>query len=556
MTDDRDLDLDLRDRLSLLAAAVPVESPGSVAPVRARIRSGATGQRLVLSGLLPVVAVVLIGTVLVALAQVGPLSPGVNNTNGPVVATTTDGPFELTIRSTKARYAPSEPIDIDASLTYLGGDEALIRHAQGASMPGINAQRPGGPIGFGTREPVVGDLRLSPSWRESCEQTNLPGGQPLTIPFEKSAAWSGDDPRSQDYSQYLRDPVLRLQAGTWNVYAVAEFVRAECGFPADPDVNISFRKVSLEATIEIEVLAGDPSATTARADPSDGVPSLEPTPAQTPRLDPTHGVIQPDGSVVDEASDGSFDLRLRAERSVYLESEPIDIAAELRFQGVEQPSVDLSGSTLVGFGLRQLDGTLGMGWGSAATCAPLGSMSSGSDTQVRVIPFAKSVAFSEEDPNREYWEAYMADPELRLPEGTWQIIATTLFRLGKACEVAGPQLTTSVTVKVVSPAGEAIELWTAAAPATGCRLAMGGGILALHPESGLGVLAVLDAPAVAVTWPFGYTARWEAAGAVLLDPTGMLVARVGDHVRFTGGANDGSFYVCTGVHAVDESSTP
>ena len=232
-------DLELRERLARMAAAVPAEPPGLVGRVTTpSVRAGTTTRRLALGGMVPILAVAVAGTLLAALAKVGPFAPGATARSVPVVATTTGGPFELAIRSSKARYAPGEAIAIEATLTYRGPEPSLqIAHAQGAA---------GGPVGFGIDEPVLGELRLSPSWSESCERSTLQPGQPLTVPFEKSAAWSGNDPRSSEYQAVVLEPALRLSAGTWHPYAIAEFSIGEC----------SAYQIEMRVGIEIEVETG------------------------------------------------------------------------------------------------------------------------------------------------------------------------------------------------------------------------------------------------------------------------------------------------------------
>ena len=222
MTDD--FDASLRRRLESLASAVPVAPPGDItAVVRQPVRARSTS-RLALAGLLPVVAVVAIGAVLASVLKIGP-GPGDSSAgstdapNGPIEATTRAGDFELMIRSAKARYAVDEPIDVKASLVYLGSGSVQIAHGQGAR---------GTAVGFGIEEPVFGDLRLAPVVAESCERSTLEGGIPLEVPFAKAGGWSGDDPRAGEYQAWFQDPVLRLPAGVWHIYAVAGFSIETC----------------------------------------------------------------------------------------------------------------------------------------------------------------------------------------------------------------------------------------------------------------------------------------------------------------------------------------
>lgn len=98
-----------------------------------------------------------------------------------------------------------------------------------------------------------------------------------------------------------------------------------------------------------------------------------------------------------------------------------------------------------------------------------------------------------------------------------------------------------------APDGLAIPLPTSPPNTTGfCRLAGGGGLLAPHPDTVLGVAGSVTGNVLPIIWPHGYTARRDDDGTVvLLDPAGQVVARQGDRVSFAGGfGNDGIFHAC------------
>lgn len=267
-------DVELHERLAALAAAVPVEAPGGMTVVSPHMRTGRTGRRFALGGFVPLIAVLVIATVVAGLAKLGPFAPGTTQGgNGPVTSTNLDGQFELTVRSAKARYTVSEPLEIEATLVYRGAGDVVISHAQGAPVPGRGSvDGPdtggiGGPLGFGIVEPVIGDLVLGPSWAESCERTTLVRDVPLTVPFAKSGGFSGSNPRADEYRALLTDPVLRLTHGVWHVYAVAEFSLGGCGG----------EQHALRATIEVEVVAESNPTTAPTSDPSSSI-ALPPTP--------------------------------------------------------------------------------------------------------------------------------------------------------------------------------------------------------------------------------------------------------------------------------------
>src|SRR6185312_6079083 len=101
------LDIDLRDRLGRLGAAVPVTPApalGTVPVVRVRRRPMAFGS------LVPTLVLVVIGTALAGLAHIGPFATGSDGSNGSVSATQRSGEFTLEIHSVKARYSAGEPM--------------------------------------------------------------------------------------------------------------------------------------------------------------------------------------------------------------------------------------------------------------------------------------------------------------------------------------------------------------------------------------------------------------------------------------------------------------
>ena len=77
-----------------------------------------------------------------------------------------------------------------------------------------------------------------------------------------------------------------------------------------------------------------------------------------------------------------------------------------------------------------------------------------------------------------------------------------------------------------------------------CEAAFIGGVLAADPADGLGLRGETRGVA-SVVWPFGYSARRESSGIVLLDRSGQKVAREGDTVAMAGAlGDDGTAYPC------------
>ena len=119
---------------------------------------------------------------------------------------------------------------------------------------------------------------------------------------------------------------------------------------------------------------------------------------------------------------------------------------------------------------------------------------------------------------------------------------------------ASPLLTSTPAPPKPTPVGDLIPLWTASAPPptspiTGrqvCDLAHVGGILAGHPESGLGLTDRRGRRIWPVIWLFGFTARATPDGIVLIDAGGSVVAREGDRIEAAGGTNvEGVTYICS-----------
>jgi hypothetical protein len=109
--------------------------------------------------------------------------------------------------------------------------------------------------------------------------------------------------------------------------------------------------------------------------------------------------------------------------------------------------------------------------------------------------------------------------------------------------------------------GSLIPLWTSAPPPVingdeVCRSALGGGRLARHPDSGLGVRNAFG-EVQPIVWPFGFEARDDYGVAVLVDADGVVVAREGDFVQFAGGFNvDSVFAACGAVEVIAQTPSP
>jgi hypothetical protein len=221
MTDD--FDISLRRRLEAVAAAVPISPAGVVTAVAPRAVRTTPGSRLAVAGLVPVIAVVVVGTLLASLAGVGPFagstnmppSDGASPPNPPIEATTRLGDFELTIRSAKSRYSGDEPVDVTASLTYVGPDDAtVIRH------------QIYGPINFEI-EPQPDGVGLQPSGPDVCAPLEL----------------QRDIPSIEQLAEIHEVAPVYLPEGRFAMTSSAFFRLGECVGDG----------IGLEATVEIDV---------------------------------------------------------------------------------------------------------------------------------------------------------------------------------------------------------------------------------------------------------------------------------------------------------------
>jgi hypothetical protein len=285
-----DLDRDLSNRLGRLAQAVPV-SAGRLDPVH---RSAVAARQRVRMAWVTPLAVLVIGALVVGLAKFGSSGPGASAAPGGFVATDARGPFSLTIRSVKTVYRPDEPIDVDAVLAFAGPSASVtITHGLGVH---------GGPLGFGVTEPVsvpgVGWLQLGSVYEEACTSSRLERDAPLEASYAKGGSplqEAPNGPTLDALQAFMSDPVLHLPAGTWHVYAVAEFTTAGCGASGSD-------RYQLRADITI-VVADDPAATPGPPQP-------------TPFLDnPVYG-----GDDI-----GNMTLQLKSQHATYTAGSPVEL---------------------------------------------------------------------------------------------------------------------------------------------------------------------------------------------------------------------------------------
>jgi hypothetical protein len=261
--------------------------------------------------------------------------------------------------------------------------------------------------------------------------------------------------------------------------------------------------------------------------------------------------IQPDGSVRAVVDTGSIELSISSPSSVVLADEPFAVLASYAYLGPLDQTIVSADYPVITFGIDQLNATaptdIGLGF-VGASCQEA-TLDRG---VVNNAPFGPITSIQGDGVDGDWAESHVDGSNLRLPAGDWRVSMTLSAYFAPECAGRLRSLTASIDIKVVPTTGMAIDLRTASEPSEGCYTQYSSGRLAVDPRSGLGVIEP-DGDLVAVTWPFGFTARPEPSGAVLIGDDGEVIAREGDTVGFTGGPSaDGSIFACTGVARVAE----
>jgi hypothetical protein len=150
--------------------------------------------------------------------------------------------------------------------------------------------------------------------------------------------------------------------------------------------------------------------------------------------------------LLDVENDGTFELRLRAPQSVYLDGGVVDLLAMYAYIGT-QPRIDVgSFAPLVGFEFWQLDGSPGKAStrvfdGACRVVALEGGVLS--DAGLTKVSVRKS------QPAADAWmNAFLDDPVLRLPAGTWRVTAVLSTLVG-SCSGEPHAVQASIDITVV-----------------------------------------------------------------------------------------------------------
>jgi hypothetical protein len=151
----------------------------------------------------------------------------------------------------------------------------------------------------------------------------------------------------------------------------------------------------------------------------------------------------PGAPVVGTAEDANFRLVLTTPRSTYTTNDAIEPVATVTFLGPNATETMFHAMYPIGFRIEEVGGVRNMGGGMDQPCISTELAKGASD----VVPFGK--AGSPDDPKAGFDIAWYQDPVLRLPVGTWRIIAHLDIQLGK-CGGEPHQLTVENLVHVVA----------------------------------------------------------------------------------------------------------
>lgn len=169
---------------------------------------------------------------------------------------------------------------------------------------------------------------------------------------------------------------------------------------------------------------GDPSdapappSATAQVTPGSAPPPTGTTsPAASPSTEPT---VTPTPVAPDEAD---FRLSLEAPREQWA-AQPLEIEAWMVYTGpYREVTVWGPEGGLAALSLERTTDEFHVGGRASEQCAPY----TFSRNEPQEIGLVKSAVWEAGDQNAAFYEAYLADPELHLPAGSWRITADAIF---------------------------------------------------------------------------------------------------------------------------------
>jgi hypothetical protein len=155
-----------------------------------------------------------------SLIPTAPTGPAIE-VGEPVNGEDADREFRLTISADQGRYRAGQPIDVSATLTYLGPNVGIVVGGSGTGLVGFALERKEQPA-----------FRIEPAGTSDCRPYQMQRGVAVAHPFMKTGGFADEDPLAGFFRAYFASPELRLPAGTWTISAVANFLgSADCDGP-------------------------------------------------------------------------------------------------------------------------------------------------------------------------------------------------------------------------------------------------------------------------------------------------------------------------------------
>ncbi|MGD0861402.1 MAG: hypothetical protein ABSA21_01400 [Candidatus Limnocylindrales bacterium] len=143
-----------------------------------------------------------------------------------------------------------------------------------------------------------------------------------------------------------------------------------------------------------------------------------------------------------EATQGQFQLVFELPRSDWHTSDSITGEATLSYLGSGSVSIGASGTVPIGFNFKEVGGSRHMDW---VWTQALVVFRLDADKPI-TSPIKKSLAWTPDDPNADFYGWFAHDPLVHLPAGDWTITAVAAFQDGS--DSGSDQYTLQATVRV------------------------------------------------------------------------------------------------------------
>jgi hypothetical protein len=153
---------------------------------------------------------------------------------------------------------------------------------------------------------------------------------------------------------------------------------------------------------------------------------------------------QPTGALHSETASGPFLLTLDLQKGTWAAGEQITGQASLVLTQGDAVDLGGSGGGVIAFSYAEIGGRRRLDPIWTADCAPHLLTAQKPFTE----PLAKSGGFSNDDPDAEFYRAFLTAPTVALPAGIWQIGAVASFVEGAGCAGTHYDFTTTVRIAV------------------------------------------------------------------------------------------------------------